>query len=185
MELKEIAQEYETILQKEFPSIIVRIDPEIGNFEGGRLAAFGVKDKEAVKFLRYIVDELPEKLTIKGLPEIIVLIHNMSTTKENYPQQYKEVKTLKENIINSTDSNDVEFISFYDLTEKEQKEQIDNADKEYAENNQYFYWNDTVYSLDQFIRTNNEYDGTMGLTNTSALGLKINMSGDGGTITLL
>jgi len=92
MKLESLAKEYETIIQEDFSNVIVRIDPETGNFEGGRLAAFGVEDKEAVKFLRYIIYEFPEKLAIKSLPEVIVSINTMSTTKESYPQQYKKLK---------------------------------------------------------------------------------------------
>ena len=64
----------------------------------------------------------------------------------------------------------VEVVSFFDLSEADQAAEWrddDNADELaflIAENGE--YWN-----LDLFMRTEGRYDGVMGLTNTSAIGV--------------
>ena len=77
----------------------------------------------------------------------------------------------------------VEVVSFFDLDQENQAAEWkddDNADEFaflIAENGE--YWN-----LDLFMRTesNGRYDGVMGLTNTSAIGIVLSCSGESAVI---
>ena len=77
----------------------------------------------------------------------------------------------------------VEVVSFFDLDQESQAAEWkddDNADEFaflIAENGE--YWN-----LDLFMRTesNGRYDGVMGLTNTSAIGVVLSCSGESAVI---
>ena len=77
----------------------------------------------------------------------------------------------------------VEVVSFFDLDQENQAAEWkddDNADEFaflIAENGE--YWN-----LDLFMRTesNGRYDGVMGLTNTSAIGIVLSCSGKSAVI---
>ena len=77
----------------------------------------------------------------------------------------------------------VEVVSFFDLDQESQAAEWkddDNADEFaflIAENGE--YWN-----LDLFMRTesNGRYDGVMGLTNTSAIGIVLSCSGESAVI---
>ena len=75
----------------------------------------------------------------------------------------------------------VEVVSFFDLSEADQAAEWrddDNAEELaflIAENGE--YWN-----LDLFMRTEGRYDGVMGLTNTSAIGIVLSCSGKSAVI---
>ena len=76
----------------------------------------------------------------------------------------------------------VEVVSFFDLDQENQAAEWkydDNADEFaflIAENGE--YWN-----LDLFMRTESgRYDGVMGLTNTSAIGIVLSCSGESAVI---
>ena len=77
----------------------------------------------------------------------------------------------------------VEVVSFFDLDQESQDiewKDDDNAEELaflIAENGE--YWN-----LDLFMRTesNGRYDGVMGLTNTSAIGIVLSCSGESAVI---
>ena len=77
----------------------------------------------------------------------------------------------------------VDVVSFFDLDQENQDIELkddDNADEFaflIAENGE--YWN-----LDLFMRTesNGRYDGVMGLTNTSAIGIVLSCSGKSAVI---
>ena len=78
----------------------------------------------------------------------------------------------------------VEVVSFFDLDKESQAAELkddDNAEELaflIAENGDE-YWN-----LDLFMRTesNGRYDGVMGLTNTSAIGIVLSCSGESAVI---
>ena len=75
----------------------------------------------------------------------------------------------------------VEVVSFFDLSEADQAAEWrdeDNAEELaflIAENGE--YWN-----LDLFMRTEGRYDGVMGLTNTSAIGVVLSHDCDSAVI---
>ena len=75
----------------------------------------------------------------------------------------------------------VEVGSFFDLSEADQAaEWKDNDNAEelaflIAENGE--YWN-----LDLFMRTEGRYDGVMGLTNTSAIGVVLSRDGESAVV---
>ena len=77
----------------------------------------------------------------------------------------------------------VDVVSFFELDQESQAAELkddDNADEFaflIAENGE--YWN-----LDLFMRTesNGRYDGVMGLTNTSAIGIVLSCSGKSAVI---
>ena len=75
----------------------------------------------------------------------------------------------------------VEVVSFFDLDKESQDIELkddDNAEELaflIAENGE--YWN-----LDLFMRTEGRYDGVMGLTNTSAIGIVLSCSGESAVI---
>ena len=76
----------------------------------------------------------------------------------------------------------VEVVSFFDLDQENQDIELkddDNAEELtflIAENGE--YWN-----LDLFMRTESgRYDGVMGLTNTSAIGIVLSCSGESAVI---
>ena len=76
----------------------------------------------------------------------------------------------------------VEVVSFFDLDQESQAAELkddDNAEELtflIAEENGE-YWN-----LDLFMRTEGRYDGVMGLTNTSAIGIVLSCSGESAVI---
>ena len=76
----------------------------------------------------------------------------------------------------------VEVVSFFDLDQENQDIELkddDNAEELtflIAEENGE-YWN-----LDLFMRTEGRYDGVMGLTNTSAIGIVLSCSGESAVI---
>ena len=58
--------------------------------------------------------------------------------------------------------------------------EIEHQATEYSNNELIagFMHNDEFWALDNFMRSDSEYDGIMGLTNTSAYGLNIDETGD-------
>ena len=72
----------------------------------------------------------------------------------------------------------VDIISFYELSPEQQTEELD-LDCEAGESNYFVTKTGTVYSLDGFMRTESgRFDGVMGLTNTSAIGLILAADGE-------
>ena len=61
--------------------------------------------------------------------------------------------------------------SFYDLEPEFQIEELEYYGIEVKENSYFISENGEYWNLDLFMRTEGRYDGVMGLTNTSAIGV--------------
>ena len=61
--------------------------------------------------------------------------------------------------------------SFYDLEPEFQIEELEYYGIEVKENSYFISENGEYWNLDSFMRTEGRYDGVMGLTNTSAIGV--------------
>jgi hypothetical protein len=73
----------------------------------------------------------------------------------------------------------VEVSSFYDLEPEFQIEELEYYGIEVKENSYFISENGEYWSMGNFMRSSGgRYDGVMGVTNTSAIGVVLSCSGD-------
>ena len=73
--------------------------------------------------------------------------------------------------------------SFFDLELRVQKEELEYYGKDVQDDGYLISENGEYWNLDSFMRTESgRYDGVMGLTNTSAIGVVLSCSGESAVI---
>lgn len=78
---------YNQIIQERFPTVRVIVDPLLGGLEEGRLAAICIPENERLSFLKFVLHELPRKLTARCIVPVPMYRYSEDETKAAYPEQ--------------------------------------------------------------------------------------------------
>lgn len=79
---------YQNIFSKRFQGTVILNDPDVGSFDNGFLAIFGLHEEHRIPCMQFTAEELPAILEEMGLPEYGVMRHSLSVTKEHYNDIY-------------------------------------------------------------------------------------------------
>ena len=87
--MRAIADAYQRVSKAKFPSIRYLPDPDVGDMDGGVIAAFMVPAKQRSAFREFMLTELADAVESEGEEYLGAIIYTEEQTKASYPALYE------------------------------------------------------------------------------------------------
>ena len=93
--MRTIADAYQRVSKAKFPSVRYLPDPDVGDMDGGVIAAFMVPAEQRSAFREFMLTELADAVEGEGEEYLGAIIYTEEQTKASYPALYETWKHEK------------------------------------------------------------------------------------------